>query len=565
MSGGPSDVETRRIAAVVACVVAPLAEAALQAAGPGVSGAWSWGVELVAWIVLAAGLVRARGWWASAAWPGVVLLSAALLRTLPGSGIPFLVGELPQPLGIVGVGVTAVVLVRVVEDGLGRLGRVSLPAVAAALSVLGVLSARVVTLVGAGVDPAQVGVELAAMVPSGHGARSAGPPVVLLTVDTLRWDEAQRMRSFTRLAARGGYWRRAMSTASWTVPALASLQTGLLPRDHHASVRPGPRPTAIDPAVTTLAERLHAQGYRTGAFLTNTFTASALGFARGFDVQYHPDEDIPAPLGFAGGGPIADSTDRALTWIAAAPSTGTFLWLHLDDPHLPYTLLPTDPENALNRALDGRTDLLKVSAIRSGMLKLDGPARLALREVYRAQVDAVDTKLLRVLDAVDAAWPNAIVVLTADHGEEFFEHGNFEHGHTHHGEVLDVGLVVVGPGMGVAERTDTASLVDVAPTILGMVGAPAELPGLDLRAPVPADRIVTADGNLYYGPGISARQGSRRAIVGLGEYDLTVDPGEHTPLPAGSLTDAARAAAGAGGGAPVDVRTEGLRALGYVE
>lgn len=576
-----------RVEVALACVVASFGEWALQAAGPGISGSGRWLVEILGWLSVGVVLGRLRGWQASAAWPGVLLLTGALLRTLPGSGIPFLAGELPQPVGIVGVGVTAVVLVRVVEDGLQRLPALLRSVAAVGLTVLGLLAGRMVLLVSEGVDPTQLRVELASLAGTRSSEAVGRPPVVLLTVDTLRWDDAQRMRSVARLAARGGYWRRAMSTASWTVPALASLHTGLLPRDHHASVRPGPRPTPMDPGVTTLAERLRDRGYVSAAFLTNTFTATALGFARGFDVQFHPDEDLPQPLTFAGAGPVPDATERAIAWMASAPTDGAFLWVHLDDPHLPYTRLPVDADNPLNRALDGRVDLLKVSAIRSGMLKLDAPARAALREVYRAQVDAADERLSRVLDAVESRWPEAIVVLTADHGEEFFDHGNFEHGHSHHGEVIDVPLVIVGPGMGVGERTDTASLVDVVPTVLGMVdsGTPVRAvgvgvsggdsagtsppgtdpPGVDLRAPARLDRIVTADGNLYYGPGLSARQGVRRAIVGIGEYDLVVDPEERVPLPPGPLTEAARAAAGEGPGEAVDVRTEGLRALGYVE
>jgi arylsulfatase A-like enzyme len=162
-----------------------------------------------------------------------------------------------------------------------------------------------------------------------------------------------------------------------------------------------------------------------------------------------------------------------------------------------------------------------------------------------------------------------LVVLTSDHGEEFWDHGGFEHGHSHYAEVLEVPLLFRGslpPGT----RSDVASLIDIAPTVLASLGIDAPgMDGRDLHAPGSPALLRAANGNLYAGPSASARRGNLRAIVGVAEFDVIADPLERTPLPPGELTTMARAAAtevpvgGEAASAPVPL--EALRALGYVE
>src|SRR4029450_6199643 len=103
------------------------------------------------------------------------------------------------------------------------------------------------------------------------------------------------------------------------------------------------------------------------------------------------------------------------------------------------------------------------------------------------------------------------VVFTADHGEEFWDHGGVEHGHSHHGEVVDVPLVLVAPGVSPGRREGVASLVDVAPTVRAALGlAPG---GLDLRRGVPEDRVAAAWGGLILHIDCSARDARRRVIM----------------------------------------------------
>jgi len=496
--------------------------------------------EALAWLVVGL-LPLPRDWRGSAAWPAVLLLAAAALRHDPGL------------LAAMGIATVAVVAVRVLDDLVGSRG---LAAALAALVAAGVARTGQLLAAGVGIEPLRREWALTQDL-----APAPGRPVLLITVDTLRWDDAGPVLAPVRDEA--ACWPRAMSTSSWTVPALASLHTGRTPAEHGAAVvLPGPRPTAVRPHVPMLAETLGGAGWPTATFTENILTSGSLGFARGMDVFHHADEDLPPAFAFVGAVPPRSPAERAARWLVDAPPG--FLWVHLADPHLPYPAWPDDPADPLVTAVAGRWDLLAPGPVRAGMLALPGAARGSLRTLYRAQVDRTAQRVARTVADARGRWPEAIVVLTADHGEEFWDHGGFEHGHSHHGEVVDVPLCIAGPGMAPGTRTDLASLVDVAPTVLAMLGLPHQ--GVDLRQPVPPDRIATADGALYFGPAGSARQGTRRAIVGVGEYDLAADPGELVVLPPGALTDAARGAmATPGEDAPVDLSMEALRRLGYVE
>lgn len=504
---------------------------------------WQIVVEAAAWLLLALAPLPAD-WRGTRAWPAILLVLAPLARANP------------TLLPLLGLAVIAVLLARVLDD----LVRTRLP-LAVALTVVAATVNRVETLLPVGLHPLSRALIPVTTPPS----PAAAPPILLITIDTLRADDAAAMGAVARLRPDAAYWPRAMSTSSWTVPAMASLFTGRTPAAHGATaVLPGPRPTTIRADVPTLPETLRAAGYTTAGFATNALTSGVLGFDRGFTTFHHTDEDLPHTLVFAGPPPARTPVDRAVAWLADAPPTAAFLWVHLADPHLPYTDLPTDPADPLVAAVAGRWDLLAAGPVRAGQLALPEPARVALRAAYRRQVARADAAVLRLLVAAEARWPDAIIVLTADHGEEFWEHGGFEHGHSHHGEVLDVPLLIRAPGMPAGERHDVASLQDVAPTLSSIaLGTPRA--AADLRSD--ADRTATAAGNLYFGPGASARRGTRRAIVGVGEYDLASDPAESNPLPPGALTDAARAAAtpSSDAGAEADLNLEALRRLGYVE
>lgn len=358
-----------------------------------------------------------------------------------------------------------------------------------------------------------------------------------------------------------------MSTASWTAPAMASAWTGMAPADHGCGAAPAGRTDPIRAEVPVLAEQLWAGGTRTAAFVSNPYVGGDLGFDRGFAKWHHLDEDTPAELLFAGSAPPLPRTSsadervvsEAREWLRSAPDEGFLLWIHLVGAHLPYR--HTDLPLAI--AVDSPGD------IRDGRLDDSRARRRAVRRAYRGEVAVMDQLIGGLLDDLEVRGFAGSIVFTADHGEEFWEHGGFEHGHSHHGEVVDVPLVVVAPGVPPAARTDLASLVDIASTLRGIAGLPVS--GVDLRQPIPDDRIATAAGNLYLPHASSARQGSERVIVtqDVSLYDLSRDPAEQQPTlvrEGSALISAAlgaRPARSDGGGLHLD--PDALRALGYID
>jgi arylsulfatase A-like enzyme len=289
--------------------------------------------------------------------------------------------------------------------------------------------------------------------------------------------------------------------------------------------------------------------------------ATSMGFRRGFQTWISANETLPPQLLFLGPAdrrlPIDGAVviDRALAWLDGAPDRGFFLWVHLLDPHMPYQHA-TGPAAGL-----GDWDLRNSEP--SPELKD------AVRSAYAGEVAYADAQISRLLDALEAkgVLDGGMVVLTADHGEELWDHGSNGHGHTHHGELNDVALAVVAPGLSAAARTDLVSLLDVAPTTRAVAGLPAG--GPDLREAQP-ERVLTAYGALYAPPIRSARDSARRVIAGdrVTAYDLVQDPGELAPIAPADGDPLVRAALSVEAPARTDadaVDVEALKALGYMQ
>ena len=210
--------------------------------------------------------------------------------------------------------------------------------------------------------------------------------------------------------------------------------------------------------------------------------------------------------------------------------------------------------------------------LRAGM-PVNDELKRRVRKAYRHEVAYTDRHLMRLLDALESkgVFSTGLVILTADHGEEFWDHGFTGHGHQHHTEVVDVALAMVGVGVTGGLRTDEASLLDVVPTLRAVAGL--EPNGVDLRRPIEEERVVSAYGNAYFEPDRSAKRGSVRAVVRGHDaaervcFNLSVDPYEQSPSPCDPedpVLEAALAAnpAPEAEGAVLDAAA--LEAMGYV-
>ncbi len=359
---------------------------------------------------------------------------------------------------------------------------------------------------------------LCALFVAGCG-RSRRPDLVLVTIDTLRPDALGWVASrnatpaIDRLASEGFAFPAAVSPVPLTLPAHVSLLTGLVPRRH--GVRDNGQ--ILDGALPTLAERLAAAGYRTGAIVSGYPLRRMFGLDRGFEsfedqLASRPDgrwQDRPAPA----------TTALALEWLRGVkkkdPEQPYFLWVHYYDPHTPY-----EPAARFARP---------------------GP-----RGAYDGEVAAVDHALAKLREGLEESFPGRprLTVLTADHGESLGEHGEATHGFYVYDSTTVVPLLFHAPGLVAPGKSQApARLVDVTPTILEMLGlAPlpatdgASLAGFWSGRPFAIGPALVESRQPFHGYGWAPltawRSGDAKWIEAPKPelYDLAADPGETTNL-----------------------------------
>lgn len=352
--------------------------------------------------------------------------------------------------------------------------------------------------------------------------------VVLVLLDTVRADklgcygnERGLTPNLDAFAAGATLFENASSHAPWTLPATASIYTGLLPTRHGAG---GfiPKLTALSEQPRTLAELARAAGCATHAIVNVAFLGASFGMTRGFDTvderYFENNEQVRR---------ADESVDLARAWIDAHASGPFFLVLHLFDAHAvydppqPFRRRFARPEDAESDrfAFGSRADMV---ALRSGQMALD-PHTLARAEaLYDGEIAFVDAQLGRLLAHLSDAGleQRTLVAVTSDHGEEFLEHGGFEHGHSHYTELLHVPLIVRHPSWPAGTRVAQAvSHADLLPTISELAEW-SRADGVDgvsltplVREPRSPGHAALAIGNFWGPPLASLRTANEKLIV----------------------------------------------------
>lgn len=328
------------------------------------------------------------------------------------------------------------------------------------------------------------------------GPLAAAPEhLVLITIDTLRADhlDADRMPRTAALAREGVLLTQAFASSSWTLPSIASLMTGLPAARHGAGAPLGVDPLSRAPlgaTSATLATVLRDAGFTTRAVVTNPYLGLGYGLGRGFDAYENVSLESEAVLtlaptvGFATLAALVPAlavvdrgdavTSRAERFLRAAPGGRFFLWLHYLDPHAPYDGATRSFRDELLAGGGVTTRLPRMAELRAGEVRPRAAERAALRDAYARAVRFADEQVGRVADllAETGLAGRTLLVVTADHGEELWEHGGVEHGHTLYDEVVRVPLVVRCPGCSPrAARIDTpVATAALAPTVLDLLG-----------------------------------------------------------------------------------------------
>ncbi|HEX9944696.1 MAG TPA: sulfatase [Thermoanaerobaculia bacterium] len=354
------------------------------------------------------------------------------------------------------------------------------------------------------------------------------PNVVFILVDTLRFDHlpAYGYRRDTApnvsrvLAKRGAVVEEAYSQAPWTLPSVVSLLTSRHPGE---VLGDDAAAYGIPEGVEPLPQAMAKLGYETGGFFANRTLHAGNGFARGFGTFYSPPSRPEVRGGWQPD--AAELTARALPWLEAHRNAPFFLYVHYVDPHDPYE----NPETAGNRSpfeppYHGEVSGRDVQGIYAGKIPLGDPERDRehLEALYDSEIHYADRFIGRLIDSLPPdALRNTLIVLTADHGEEFQDHGGWKHGFTLYEEQIHVPLLVrwdgrIAPG---SRLRGVVRLLDLAPTLVQAAGGRAApswegvdlTPALTGRAPLP--RLAAFAQHMTTGPLRAAAVLGRRKLI----------------------------------------------------
>jgi len=307
--------------------------------------------------------------------------------------------------------------------------------------------------------------------------------IVLITIDALRADHLScygyhrnTSPNIDKIAEKGIVFNNVISPSSWTTPSMVSLFTSVYPINHgiikgFAKGREIHNQKVFSDDIITLAELLKANGYETFGAASNLHLSEKFGFARGFDnYKCLPWQTAP-------------QVNRVVySWESQIKNSGKFfLWIHYFDPHHPLT--PRTPwiEHYTSHELTQQLNLSNKSSdyIQLNIPRLRKEALSNLVALYDSDINYVDLHIGELIKNFELE-ENTLIIITADHGEEFFEHGQFGHGKNLFQETINIPLIIKLPHHDKKETIDEyVNLVDIMPTIIDIlnINPPEQLLG----------------------------------------------------------------------------------------
>jgi len=387
--------------------------------------------------------------------------------------------------------------------------------------------------------------------------------IVVITLDTTR---ADRLGSYGNrdgltpnadaVAAEANVFEHCVAPMGTTSPSHATLFTGLNPTEHAVRSNRDRLPDSIP----TLAAELQKAGYTTGAFVSLRSMIQTAGLDRGFD---HVDRFEPKPGGKRGLTSLvregAATLASAQSWFESVKQEGRqpfFAWLHYYEPHSPY--VPSPYSREMLKDYRGKfADGVGVMVFGNGRWMDSEQETRALGVLYDGRVQVADQLVGELLEGLRELYllDDAIVVITADHGQALGDHGLPGHGRGMWQSILEVPcLIWDGRDRRPYRISERVGLIDLTPTLLELAGLPA-LPNVSGRSLVPALRGDTLSPGRYYASTKVVASNKARAPVeidprkpyeiaiyegdlklmhgdaGTALFDLSRDPFEQSPLP----------------------------------
>ncbi len=383
--------------------------------------------------------------------------------------------------------------------------------------------------------------------------------VILIMADALRADylpaygyTKNSTPNIDALARDGILYVNNFAQSSWTKPQSATLLTSLYPSTHNTYLKPHVLPEEID----TVAEIMKKAGYRTGGVVSNINLSPVFNFQQGFEYYCYlsPDYFFRAKESssklclynllrlvrirffskkkyvnhYYQKGEVVN--DHAMAWLDQVKDQPFFLFMHYMDPHDPYFAHPFNGEGIARAS------------------QPNPPPELAERmiELYNQDIKYMDDQFGVFVQFLKdrGLYDKTMIVFTADHGEEFYDHGGWWHGTTLYDEQIRIPLIIKLPGSKQRGTVDTriARSLDVAPTIIGAAGAavPGAMQGMDLFSGEERPESSYAEEDHEHNVIQSIRteswklilteEGSPRMAAPVELFDVENDAGEKTNL-----------------------------------
>lgn len=415
------------------------------------------------------------------------------------------------------------------------------------------------------------------------------PNIVLITIDALRADhlgtygyDPDVSPHIDALAREGVVFDQVIAQSSWTLPSVSSFITSMHPTELQIACPPDGQPchALVDEQRTTIAEMLQEAGYHTMACLTNSWLVPQNGFLQGFDQASNIRLTAPYDRKILHQRPLIALSGQYLPWLKKAfdrtydwifeprmksrhgvnntcaqrflhqnQQKRFFLWLYYMEPHPPYNPAPgcllcplpeklgPERENVLRRV--GYWQMRE----REDITPTDRKALLALYDGLIFEADQFIGEILAEVEALGLA-DRTVIIINADHGEEFNDHGGYTHGLSLHHELVRVPLIVAGPVVtapGSVVETP-ARLLDLLPTLAEIAGAPVpkEARGRSLlpalrgeeipRLPAFSEKLYRVEGNY-----VAVTASGYKLIYELSQetaelYHLESDPNERVNI-----------------------------------
>lgn len=326
------------------------------------------------------------------------------------------------------------------------------------------------------------------------------PNIILISLDTVRADHLScygynkpTTPNIDKLAEDGVLFKHAYSTAVWTPPAHASMLTGLYPSEHGVVDQ-----NRLDPSIPTIAEILLANGYHTAGFVNNSQVGELVGLHKGHETFVEVWRGAQAKsfaeraIRYAGRKALdiiglkdhgARLTNHlAIKWLEEVKKDDKpfYLFLHYIDAHNPLKAPIPYHKKFLDKRLEKEIDKKKVS------LMADNPLRYYTQDIrlteyeneylialYDGEIAYLDSKVGEIVSYLkqNNLYDNSILILTADHGEHFGEHGHYSHVASLYQPIIHIPMIIKraeGFKKGITSEK-SSQLVDLLPTILGFI------------------------------------------------------------------------------------------------